>query len=141
MVSPPTKSSAVSSQSTRPSRRAMKPSRLAAMWIVTRESGLAIVWSRRQGAGRQHCGPVWSNLPNDTRVQRYAARRTEAAVGRLALDDAVSRLDLGHGGDASLAEDRLEDPPECLEGLGRIGDGDDIENVVGNVADVMPSNP
>src|SRR6185369_12866455 len=42
-VSPPTNSSVVSSQSTRPSFRAMKPSRLAAMWIVTRESRFAIV--------------------------------------------------------------------------------------------------
>src|SRR5262245_15949330 len=37
-VSPPSKLSEVSSQSTRPSFRAMKPSRLAAMWIVTRDS-------------------------------------------------------------------------------------------------------
>src|SRR5689334_7287128 len=35
-VAPPGKSSEVSSQSTRPSFRAMKPSRLAAMWMVTR---------------------------------------------------------------------------------------------------------
>src|SRR6516225_7632993 len=37
-VSPPSKLSDVSSQSTLPSFLAMKPSRLAAMWIVTRES-------------------------------------------------------------------------------------------------------
>jgi hypothetical protein len=43
IVSPPTNSSEVSSQSTLPSFRAMKPSRLAAMWIVTRESVFAIV--------------------------------------------------------------------------------------------------
>src|SRR5881397_984332 len=43
MVSPPANSSEVSSQSTLPSFRAMKPSRLAAMWIVTRESAFAIV--------------------------------------------------------------------------------------------------
>src|SRR4029077_938531 len=43
MVSPPANSSDVSSQSTLPSFRAMKPSRLAAMWIVTRESVFAIV--------------------------------------------------------------------------------------------------
>src|SRR5260221_9254766 len=48
MVCPPANSSEVSSQSTRPSFRAMKPSRLAAMWIVTFESGSAIVSSRRQ---------------------------------------------------------------------------------------------
>src|SRR5262249_10159961 len=42
-------SSEVSSQSTRPSLRAMKPSRLAAMWIVTRESALAIVSFSRPG--------------------------------------------------------------------------------------------
>src|SRR6476469_1988844 len=41
MVSPPANSSEVSSQSTLPSFRAMKPSRLAAMWIVTRESVVA----------------------------------------------------------------------------------------------------
>src|SRR4029453_15683479 len=43
MVSPPANSSDVSSQSTLPSFRAMKPSRLAAMWIVTRESVFAII--------------------------------------------------------------------------------------------------
>src|SRR5882672_301139 len=43
MVSPSTNSSEVSSQSTLPSFRATKPSRLAAMWIVTRESAFAIV--------------------------------------------------------------------------------------------------
>src|SRR5215831_11903378 len=37
IVSPSTNSSEVWSQSTRPSFRAMKPSRLAAMWMVTRE--------------------------------------------------------------------------------------------------------
>src|SRR4029077_14736979 len=42
MVSPPANSSEVSSQSTLPSFRAMKPSRLAAMWIVTRESVVAL---------------------------------------------------------------------------------------------------
>src|SRR5436190_22947203 len=42
MVSPPANSSEVSSQSTLPSLRATKPSRLATMWIVTREwNGLA----------------------------------------------------------------------------------------------------
>src|SRR6186713_2342232 len=55
MVSPPANSSEVSSQSTRPSFRAMKPSRLAAMWIVTCESGSAIVLDRNatQFRGRQ----------------------------------------------------------------------------------------
>src|SRR4029453_2872609 len=43
MVSPAANSSDVSSQSTLPSFRAMKPSRLAAMWIVTRESVFAII--------------------------------------------------------------------------------------------------
>src|SRR5215218_1756895 len=50
IVSPPSNRSAVSSQSAPPSLRAMKPSRLAAMWIVTRESAFAIVSLRgRQG--------------------------------------------------------------------------------------------
>src|SRR6185503_10221066 len=39
-VLPPAKSSAVSSQSTLSSLRATKPSRLAAMWSVTRESAV-----------------------------------------------------------------------------------------------------
>src|SRR5262252_8245319 len=43
IVSPPSKVSDVSSQSTLPSFRAMKPSRLAAMWIVTRDFALSIV--------------------------------------------------------------------------------------------------
>src|SRR5436190_1276108 len=46
MVSPLANSSDVSSQSTRPSLRAMNPSRLATMWIVTRESAFAMVTSR-----------------------------------------------------------------------------------------------
>src|ERR1044072_6639417 len=42
MVSPPANSSEVSIQSSRPAFRAMKPSRLATMWMVTREwNGLA----------------------------------------------------------------------------------------------------
>src|SRR6187401_374821 len=43
MVSPPSKWSEVSSQSTLPFFRAMKPSRLAAMWIVTRDFVSSIV--------------------------------------------------------------------------------------------------
>src|ERR1041385_4990432 len=50
IVAPPANSSAVSSQSTRPSFRAMKPSRLAAMWIVTRESVRVIRFPLRLGA-------------------------------------------------------------------------------------------
>src|SRR5215475_12321117 len=44
-VSPPSKWSEVSSQSTLPSFLAMKPSRLAAMWIVTRGFVFSIVVS------------------------------------------------------------------------------------------------
>src|SRR5215475_5441955 len=46
-VSPPSKWSEVSSQSTLPSFLAMKPSRLAAMWIVTRGFAFSIVIYRR----------------------------------------------------------------------------------------------
>src|ERR1019366_2372881 len=43
MASPPSNVSEVSSQSTLPSFRAMKPSRLATMWMVTQDSMLATV--------------------------------------------------------------------------------------------------
>src|ERR1043166_8306145 len=46
MVDPSANSSEVSIQSTLPSFRAIKPSRLAAMWIVTRESIFAIAGVR-----------------------------------------------------------------------------------------------
>src|SRR5262245_23061679 len=52
MVSPPTNSSEASSHSTLPSLRAMNPSRLATMWIVTQESTFAIV-SPYSASGRQ----------------------------------------------------------------------------------------
>src|SRR6516165_987642 len=66
MRSPSANSSEVSSQSTLPSFRAMKPSRLATMWIVTRELFFSIVspchkdcafaldGSRRLGAAELH---------------------------------------------------------------------------------------
>src|SRR5579875_3746306 len=49
-MSPSANSSEVSSQSTLPSFRAMKPSRLAAMWIVTREAAFAIVLPSRHAS-------------------------------------------------------------------------------------------
>src|SRR5882762_9395941 len=61
MVSPSSNLSEVSSQSTRPSLRAMKPSRLATMWMVTREFVFAIVvpplWVREY-----HSTIAWSSL-------------------------------------------------------------------------------
>src|ERR1043166_547211 len=53
IVSPSGKSSLVSIQSTRPSSRAMNPSRLATMWIVTRESVFPII---RHGGGSSEVG-------------------------------------------------------------------------------------
>src|SRR5687768_8803316 len=55
IVSPPANSSEVSSHSTRPSFRAMKPSRLAAMWIVTRDFVFSIVTPR--------CRAQWMFVP------------------------------------------------------------------------------
>jgi hypothetical protein len=49
---PAANSSEVSSQSTLPSLRAMKLSRLAAIWIVRRESAFAIVESGASVAGK-----------------------------------------------------------------------------------------
>ena len=46
IVSPSANSSEVSSQSTRPSLRAMNPSRLATMWMVTQESASDIAIER-----------------------------------------------------------------------------------------------
>src|SRR5581483_2629969 len=53
MPSPPGNSSWVSIQSTRPSLRAMKPSRLAAMWIVTRDSSVAMLIIPGPGNGKR----------------------------------------------------------------------------------------
>src|SRR5262249_35296053 len=62
-----------SSQSTLPSFRAMKPSRLATMWIVTRESALAIgcLQGRQRGPRRQSIA----------RLQRSTAGRATLLVG------------------------------------------------------------
>src|SRR5215813_13217830 len=67
IVSPSTNSSEVSSQSTRPSFRAMKPSRLADMWIVTRDSVFVIVSPSTDGID--------------------AAARSQATVNLIGLSD------------------------------------------------------
>src|SRR4051812_45594354 len=107
MLSPAANSSDVSSQSTRPSFRAMNPSRLATIWIVTRESVLAIITEKSA---------------SDSRVPRIAVVR-----GRLALSVAESLERIGqhetveefHALVAELARDAQ--PQWAAEGHREVG--------------------
>src|SRR5882757_592495 len=97
MVSPPANSSAVSSQSTLPSFRAMKPSRLAAMWIVTRESVVALEDMQPLVSGKAfllqelfqsqiHFGPNISRVHPPIRSQLLCVRQIGSGLCRLTND-------------------------------------------------------